>query len=119
MNRVLWVVQVLLALLFAFAGAMKFIMPMDQMTKQMPVALAPGFIYFIGVAEILGAIGLILPRLLNIRPGLTPLAAAGLAIIMVGATWITLSGGPSMAALPFITGLLCIFVAWGRSRVAR
>ena len=119
MNRVLWVVQVLLALLFAFAGAMKFIMPMDQMTKQMPVSLSPSFIYFIGIAEILGAIGLILPRLLGIRPSLTPLAAGCLVIIMVGATWISLPGGPAMAALPFVTGLLCIFVAWGRSRAAR
>ena len=119
MNRVLWVVQVLLALLFAFAGAMKFIMPMDQMTKQMPVALSPSFIYFIGVAEILGAIGLILPGLLRIQRGLTRLAAAGLAVIMIGATWISFLIGPSMAILPFVTGLLCAFVAWGRWRVAR
>ena len=117
MNRALWVVQILLALLFAFAGAMKFIMPMDQMTKQIP--LQPSFIYFIGVAEILGAIGLILPRLLNIRPGLTPLAAACLVVIMIGAVKLSLPGGVAMAILPFVTGLLCIFVAWGRWRAAR
>ena len=79
MNVVLWIIQVLLALLFLFAGGMKLILPIEEMTKQMPM---PGlFLRFIGVCEVLGALGLILPGLLRIRPGLTPLAAAGLVII--------------------------------------
>src|SRR5712692_4267942 len=91
LNVLLWVLQVLLAMLFMFAGVMKFIMPIEEMTKQ--IALPGWFLHFIGAAEILGAIGLILPGILRIRVELTPLAAAGLAIITFGATWITLKGG--------------------------
>jgi hypothetical protein len=73
------------------------------------------FMRFIGVAEVLGAFGLILPGVLGIRPGLTPLAAAGLVIIMAGATALTLAGGDFAEALiPFVLGLLAAFVAYGR-----
>jgi uncharacterized membrane protein YphA (DoxX/SURF4 family) len=112
-NRILWIVQWLLALLFLFAGAMKLILPIEEMTKQ--IALPGTFLRFIAVAEIVGAFGLILPRLLRIRPGLTPLAAAGLVIIMIGAVIITFhTGGVTAAVLPFITGLLLTFVIYGR-----
>jgi len=113
----LWVVQALLALLFLFAGGMKLVVPIEVMTQQTPL---PGpFLRFIGVAEVLGAIGLILPGLLRIRPGLTPLAAAGLVIIMIGATVVTLAGGAVAPALiPLAVGLLSAFVAYGRRRHA-
>jgi len=115
MNRMLWAIQILLALVFLFAGAMKLIMPMDQIAKQL--SLPVGLIHFVGVAEILGAIGLILPWLLQIRPWLTPLAAAGLLIIMIGATVVALQTPPLAGALlPFVTGLLCAFLARGRWR---
>src|SRR2546428_5810460 len=90
MNVALWIVQGLLAALFLFAGGAKLVLPLDQMTG--PVALPGWFLRFLGVAEVLGALGLLLPGLLRIRPGLTPLAAAGLVIIMIGATVITLGG---------------------------
>ena len=79
----------------------------------------PGlFLRFIGVAEVLGAVGLILPWLLRIRPGLTPLAAAGLVLIMTGATVVTLmSGDVVMALFPLVVGILCAFVAYGRWRL--
>ena len=113
----LWVVQGLLALLFLFAGVVKLVLPLSQMT--MPVPLPGLFLRFIGVAEILGALGLILPGLLRIRPGLTPLAAAGLVIIMIGATVITLLGGAVAPALfPLVVGLLTAAVAYGRLRSA-
>lgn len=119
MNRALWFVQILLALLFLFAGVMKFIMPVDQMTQGMPPALASGtFIHFIGRCEILGAIGLVLPALLRIKPGLTPLAAAALVIIMIGAVTVSLPQGIGVALIPLVTGLLATFVAWGRWRLA-
>ena len=114
----LWIAQSLLAALFLFAGSMKFIMPVEAMTQQMPVHLPVWFIHFIGVAEITGALGLILPTLLRIRPQLTPLAAAGLLIIMVGATVISALGAVAGAALPFVVGLLCGFIVYGRTRVA-
>ena len=105
MTYALWIVQGLLALLFLFAGGVKLVLPLEELTKQMPL---PGpFVRFIGVAEVLGAIGLILPGLLRIRPGLTPLAAAGLVIIMIGATVLTLAGGDVAPALiPLVVGLL-------------
>src|SRR5258706_14389633 len=107
MNVVLWVIQVLLALLFLFAGGTKFVFSIEQMRAMGPPnqVLLPGLlIHFIGVCEILGALALILPRLLRVRPGPTPPAAAGLAIIMIGATVITIAGPSASAApLPFPT----------------
>jgi DoxX-like family len=113
----LWIVQGLLALLFLFAGGVKLVLPLEALTAQMPL---PGlFVRFIGVAEVLGAIGLILPGFLRIRPGLTPLAAAGLVIIMIGAIVLTLAGGEVASALiPLVVGLLLAFVAYGRWRLA-
>ena len=117
MTYALWIVQGLLALLFLFAGVAKLYMSVEEMTRdvQMPGA----FLRFIAVAEILGAIGLILPALLRTKPGLTPLAAAGLAIIMIGATVVTMTYmGVAMALFPLVVGLLLVFVAYGRWRVA-
>lgn len=114
MNIALWVVQILLALLFIFSGVSKFLMPADEMAQNMPPFLSVGFIYFIGVCEFLGGIGLVVPWLTKIRPGLTPLAAALLFIIMIGATVITAMGQPALALIPAVVGLLCAFVAWGR-----
>jgi uncharacterized membrane protein YphA (DoxX/SURF4 family) len=117
MTYALWIVQVLLAALFLFAGGMKLVMPIEEMTKQ--IALPGLFLRFIGVAELLGGLGLVLPGLLRIRPGLTPLAAAGLVIIMIGATALTLVIGPVAPALiPLVVGLLAVFVAYGRWRLA-
>src|SRR5262245_18043356 len=86
----LWLVQSILAALFLMAGISKFVMPAEAMTQQMPVQLPIWFIHFIGACEIAGAVGLVLPTLLRVRPQLTPLAAAGLIIIMAGATLISL-----------------------------
>jgi hypothetical protein len=117
MTYALWVVQGLLALLFLFAGVMKLILPLEAM--QGPVVLPGPFLRFIGVAEVLGALGLILPGLLHLRPGLTPLAAAGLVIIMIGATVVTVAGGQlAPALLPAVVGLLAAVVAFGRWRLA-
>ena len=115
MNRALWIVQGLLAALFLFAGVIKLVMPIEALTQQLPL---PGlFLRFIAVCEVLGALGLILPGLLGIQPGLTPVAAAGLVIIMIGATTITAASGPvAMALFPLVVGLLAAFVAYGRWR---
>jgi hypothetical protein len=118
-NYVLWIVQGLLALIFLFTGGTKLILPIEMLTEQTPL---PGlFVRFLGVAEVLGAIGLILPGLLRIWPVLTPLAAFGLVIIMTGATVLTLVGvvpvGAAMALIPLVVGLLSAFVAYGRWRL--
>jgi DoxX-like family len=116
-NKVLWVVQGALALLFLFAGGMKLVLPLEALTG--PVALPGLFLRFIGVVEVLGALGLILPGLFNVRPGLTPLAAGGLVIVMIGATAITLLGGLGFAAaMPVVVGLLAAWVAYARWRLA-
>jgi uncharacterized membrane protein YphA (DoxX/SURF4 family) len=119
-NVLLWIVQGLLALLFLFAGGMKLILPIEALAPPPgAIPLPAPFLRFLGVAEVLGAIGLILPGLLRIRPALTPLAAVGLSIIMAGATVITaLSGDTASALVPLVVGLLSGFVAYGRRRPA-
>jgi hypothetical protein len=119
----LWIIQGLLAALFLFAGGTKLILPLDVLTSMgspNQIALPGWFVRFIGVVEVLGALGLILPGLLRIRPGLTPLAAAGLVIIMIGATVLTLvADGVAPALIPLMVGLLSAFVAYGRWRLVR
>jgi uncharacterized membrane protein YphA (DoxX/SURF4 family) len=112
-NFFLWTLQALLAGLFLFAGVMKFVMSVEAMTKDFPL---PGwFLHFIGIAEILGALGLVLPWLLKIKRVLTPLAASGLVVIMIGATIITLkTGGIGQAWIPFTVGVLLVLIARGR-----
>jgi hypothetical protein len=113
MRKTLWIVQGLLALLFLFAGGVKLALPIEAMAG--PVSLPGPFLRFIGVAEMLGAIGLVLPGLLRIGLVLTPLAAAGLVIIMIGATIVTVVGGSIAGALfPLAVGVLSAFVVYGR-----
>jgi hypothetical protein len=113
LNRALWVIQGSLAALFLFAGGTKLVLPVEEMTKDMTL---PGpFLRFVGVAEILGGLGLILPGLLRIREGLTPLAAYGLIIVMAGAVFVSVqSMGLASGILPLATGLLLVLVAYGR-----
>jgi uncharacterized membrane protein YphA (DoxX/SURF4 family) len=118
MKIALWIAQGLLAAIFLFAGGVKLIMPIEEMLKQMPIPLPGWFVRFTGIVELLGALGLILPWLLRIRPGLTPLAAAGLVIVMIGATAYNLAAGDVASALiTLVVGLLCAFVAYGRWRL--
>ena len=106
-------VQGLLAALFLFAGGMKLITPTEVLSLMSPF---PGeFISFIGACEVLGALGLILPWALGIRRELTPLAAAGLVIIMIGATVSTLAiGGGVLALVDVVIGVLAATVVYGR-----
>jgi hypothetical protein len=113
MKYVLWIVQILLAALFLFAGVAKFVLPLEQM--QMPIPLPIWFLRFIAVCEILGALGLVLPGLFGVKVTLTPLAAAGLFIIMIGATITSFAGGMTGAAFfSLVVGLLAAFVFYGR-----
>jgi DoxX-like family len=113
-NTVLWSIQGLLAALFAFAGAVKLVLPIEAMQQG---AMPGSLLRFIGVAEVCGAVGLILPWALRIQPRLTPLAASGLIVIMTGATVITALGGQLAGALfPFAVGALLSVVAYQRTR---
>ena len=117
MNKGLWTIKWMLALLFLFAGGVKLVLPIEEMTQQMQL---PGLLLrFIGVVEVLGALGLILPGLLRIRMGLTRLAAAGLVIVMIGAVVVSLqTPSPLTAILPLVTSLLAGFVSYGRWRIS-
>lgn len=114
MKYALWIIQGLLAALFLFAGVMKLVTPIAEMTREMPM---PGlFLRFIGVCELLGGLGLVLPAWLGIRSGLTSLAAIGLLIIMIGAVVVTaMSPSPALAVIPLLVALLLAFVIYGRA----
>ena len=118
MNIVLWIIQILLALLFLFAGGTKLVLPIEtlqSMGSPNQVQMPGLFIKFIGLVEVLGGLGLVLPGLLRIKKGLTPLAAIGLTIVMIGAVIITVAGdGIKGGIVPLIVLLLCVFVAYGR-----
>jgi hypothetical protein len=109
----MWTVQGLLAALFLFAGVMKLTMPVEAMTQQ--IALPGWFLRFIGVCEVLGGLGVVLPAALRILPILTPVAAGGLTVIMAGATVLTVLGpDAAQAMVPAVVGLLCAVVIYGR-----
>ena len=115
-NVTLWVAQGLLAALFLFAGGMKLITPVEVLSVMSPF---PGeFIRFIGACEVLGALGLVLPWALGIRRELTPLAAAGLVIIMIGATVSTLAIGGGVLA-DVVIGVLAATAVYGRREALR
>lgn len=117
-TKVLWIAQVLLALAMLSAGIIKLNSADELLTSYYPLFPAM-FIRFIGVCEILGAIGLVVPAALRIRPELTPLAAAGIAMIMAGAVISTIAmGAPSAIAIPLILFLLAVFIAYGRWNLA-
>jgi len=118
-SRTLWIVQSLLALAFLFGGSVKLTVPPDVLYQMVPMQTE--FVRFIALCETLGAIGLILPSLLRIQPHLTPLAAAGLTIIMTGATVLSpgFTGELASSIMPLVLGLLAAFVAYGRSRMVQ
>lgn len=120
-NISLWIVQILLGAMFGMAGFMKLSEPMEALTQQMgwPGAVPEALVRFIGLSEFAGALGLILPSVTRIRPRLTPLAAAGLVVVMILASGFHLIRG-ELQAIPinFVLGALAGFVAWGRSKRA-
>ena len=115
----LWTIQGLLALIFLYAGGMKLAMSTEELAAAMTLPLPILFVRFIAVCEVLGALGLVLPGVFGIRTDLTPLAAEGLVVLMIGAVTITVTTmDVSMAILPLVVGVLAATVAYGRTRVA-
>jgi putative oxidoreductase len=117
LHYTLWTFQVLLALLFLFAGIMKLVTPAEKLAALAP-QFSVNFLRFIGVVETLGGLGMVLPGLLKIKTVLTPLAAAGLVIVMIGAVVVSYQmKGMSGVPVPLVTGIVAAFVAYGRWRM--
>ena len=117
MNIVLWVLQVLLAVVF-FAHGVMMIVPPAEVAAQMNATLPRWFQLFIGIAEVLAAVGLVLPGLTRIQPWLVSWAAGGIIIVMVSATGFhVVRGEVSSAVTTFILLVMAAFVAYMRNRV--
>lgn len=117
MNVTLWILQAVLAAMFGMAGVMKSTQPKDKLAEKLPWVedFSPGVVKFIGVAELAAALGLILPAALGIAPILTPLAATGLVIIMIGAiTTHARRKEPQAIALNAVLLIVAAVIAWGR-----
>ncbi len=117
----LWIAQVLLAAMFLMSGFMKLSQPIDELSKMLPWAsqVSESLVRFIGAAEVLGALGLILPSLLRIQPKLTPIAAVALAVVMLLAAIFHISRGETPAiGMNFVLIAIAAFIAWGRFKKA-
>jgi hypothetical protein len=119
MNLSLWIVAGLLAAVFLFAGSTKLFIPRKKLAEAAGggwvLDFSAGFVKALGALEILGAVGLILPALLDVAPVLVPLAALGLGVIMVGAAAVEFRRQEFKHVLVNLTYLALIaFVAWGR-----
>ena len=120
MEIALWVITIILALAMALSGGMKAISGREKLLNNPRMAWAGDFsdpmIRFIGTAEFLGALGLILPAVTGIAPIVVPWAAVGLAVTMLGAVVVHIrrGDGAQAAIAPFIFFLMAVFIAWGR-----
>ena len=121
MNIALWIVQGLLALAFLLAGSMKAFAPLNNVRKNMPWAndVAAPFVRFIGAAELLGAIGLILPAITGIQSWLTIAAALGLVVVMASASIFHASRREYQnTGMNSVLLLLAVFIVLGRWALA-
>ncbi len=121
LNTVLWVLQILMAMAYLNAGYLKTFRAIQEIAPTIfwAPSLPEALVRFIGISELLGAIGLILPGLLKIRPGLTTLAAAGLTLVMVLANIYHISKG-EFFVLPMTGAFLLImaFITYGRWKLS-
>jgi putative oxidoreductase len=121
LNVTLWIAQVLLAGMFIMSGFMKVAQPIEQLSQMLPWAseVSSALVRFIGISELLGGIGLILPALLRIKPQLTAWAALGLVGVMIFAAIFHASRGEfSAIGMNVVLALIAAFVAWGRFKKA-
>ncbi|HEX8377385.1 MAG TPA: DoxX family protein [Pedobacter sp.] len=120
-NVIAWILQILLALMFIMTGAMKLFLPLDQLADSLPWVAdsAPAFVRFIGIAELLGGLGLILPGLFKFRPVLTIFAAGGIILIMIFASIFHVSRGESpVIGMNFVIAVLAAIIIWLRLKKA-
>ena len=121
LNITLWVLQVLLAAAFLMTGLMKLGTPIAQLAQSLPWVndVPAALVRFIGLAELAGGLGLILPAVTRIRPNLTPLAALGLVAVMVFASLFHITRGEAMMVpMNLVLAALAGVIAWGRTRKA-
>lgn len=118
MNVALWIITALLAAAFAGAGLMKLTTPREALAEKMSwvTGATDAQVKLVGLVEVAGAIGLVLPAVLDVATVLVPMAAIGLALTMVGAVIVHLRHREGLgAAMPAVVlGVLCVVVAWGR-----
>jgi len=117
LNIILWIAQVLLAGMFLMSGFMKVAQPIAELSKMLPWAseMPTGVVRFIGLSELAGGIGLLLPSILRIKPKLTAWAAVGLVVVMAFATVFHISRGEtSVIGMNIVLMLIAVFIAWGR-----
>jgi uncharacterized membrane protein len=119
-NICLWIAQGILAAMFLTVGFMKIATPIEELSKIVPLAKdAPDLIRFIGMCELLGGLGLILPAMLKVKPHLTTLAAFSLVVLMLLALVFHLIRGEiSAIGTNIVLGMLAVFIVWGRSKKA-
>jgi len=117
MNTALWIVQIVLAIAFVGAGAMKATQPREKLEGFLPwvADFSTGTVRLIGVAEVLGGLGLVLPAVTGLAPVLVPIAATGLGVVMVlAAITHARRKEPTMIAVNLVLLALAVVVAWGR-----
>lgn len=120
-NITLWIAQSILAVMFIMAGLMKATQPVEALTEALPwVANTPlALVKFIGISELLGGLGLLLPSIFRIKPSLTVIAALGLALVMVLAGGFhALRGEFPAIGMNVVLLAIALFIAWGRSKKA-
>ncbi|TFV96029.1 DoxX family protein [Algoriphagus kandeliae] len=120
-NISLWIAQGLLAAMFIMAGAMKSTQPIEALAEMLPWAneVPSALVRFIGISEVLGGLGLLLPALLRIKPILTPIAAAGLVVVQVLAAGFHVTRGENeVIGMNIMLALVAAFIAWGRTKKA-
>ena len=120
-NIALWIAQGLLAVMFIMAGIMKATQPIEALAESLPwVTSTPlGLVRFIGISELLGGLGLLIPSIFRFKPFLTVWAALGLALIMVLAAGFHASRGefPNIGMNVVLIGI-ALFIVWGRNKKA-
>lgn len=119
LNISLWITQVLLAALYLMAGSTKLFQPIEEIAKTLPWAaeMPSAMVRFIGLSEVLGGIGLLLPSILRTQPKLTVFAAIGLALVQLLATGFHISRGEtSVIGMNFLFMAMAVFIAWGRAK---
>jgi uncharacterized membrane protein YphA (DoxX/SURF4 family) len=121
LNIALWTAQVVLFVAFGMAGVMKSTMPVEQLSQNMAWVprFSPGVVRFIGISELCGAIGVLVPSITRIAPPVTPLAALGLTAVMIlAAGHHAMNNEAGVIPIPLFLGVLAAFVGWGRWKKA-